>query len=157
MIKRILVSLANIESPDAARGDLEMTTDKRPDSSQADRNLLQRVKAHFHQRGYGLHRILDIRVERGGVVIQGRVPTFHLRQIAVDCIKRVAGVTQVVDLIEVVDDSRQRRVNNNSDEEQESSAISTQHGGDASYIASTTQDPHRLPVRNRHRLTSTRG
>jgi len=104
-----------------------MSLHQLPDSAAADRELLQRMKGFLHQRGYAPHRTLEISVERGVAMVQGRVPTFYLRQIAVECIKRVAGVTQVVDLIEVADDPRQRQPNDNSKDEQESSAVSTRH------------------------------
>ena len=45
-----------------------MTSDKLPDSVEADRGLFQRVKGFLYQRGYGLHRTLEISVERGVVV-----------------------------------------------------------------------------------------
>lgn len=52
-----------------------MPSDKLLNSVDADRDLLQRVKGFLHQRGYGPHRTLEIGVERGVVVVQGRVPT----------------------------------------------------------------------------------
>lgn len=134
-----------------------MTFDKLPEFAEADRNLLQRVKGFLHQRGYAPHRTLEISVERGVVVVQGRVPTFYLRQIAFECIKRVAGVTQVVDLIEVADDPRQRQANGNSEDEQESSAVSTPHRVVLPDLTRMAQDTHRSPVRNRHRLSSAKG
>ena len=45
-----------------------MTSEKLPDSAEADRFLLQRVKGCLHQRGYASHRTLEISVERGVVV-----------------------------------------------------------------------------------------
>lgn len=80
-----------------------MPTDKLLDSVEIDRDLRQRVKAHLHQCGYGPHKSLEVYAERGVVVVQGWVPTFYLRQIAIECIKRVEGVAHVVDLINVMD------------------------------------------------------
>ena len=117
-----------------------MSSEKLPDSREVDRDLRQRVKGFLHQRGYGPHRTLEIGIERGVVVVQGRVPTFYLRQIAVECVKRVAGVTQVVDLIEVADDPRQRQPNDNSENEQESPAAATRHRVDFSEMARTAHD-----------------
>jgi len=131
-----------------------MMTDKLPDSAEADRGLLQRVKGFLHQRGYAPHRTLEISAERGVVVVQGRVPTFYLRQIAVECIKRVAGVTQVVDLIEVADDPRQRQPNDNSKDDQESSTVSTRNRVDVPDMARTAHDARRSYFRNRHLLSS---
>lgn len=100
-----------------------MPSDKLPDSAEADRDLLQRVKFLLHQRGYATHRSLEISAERSVVVVQGRLPTFYLRQIAVECIKRVTGVTQVIDRIEVGDDPRQLK--DNADHQWKSPAIAT--------------------------------
>ena len=79
-----------------------MTTDKLPDSAEEDRVLLQRVKHCLDQRGYASLRTLEVSVERGMVVVQGRVETFYLRQIAIECIKRMSSLAQVVDRIKVV-------------------------------------------------------
>ena len=132
-----------------------MTSDKLPDSAEADRDLLQRVKGFLHQRGYAPHRILEISVEQGVAVVQGWVPTFYLRQVAVECIKRVAGVIQVVDLIEVAVDPRQP--NDNADDKRESPAVSKRHSVDLPDLTRTAQDTHQSPVRNRHRLSSAKG
>jgi osmotically-inducible protein OsmY len=83
-----------------------MTDEDPPDSAETDRDLHQRVTSLLQQRGYASHQALQINVERGVVVVRGRLPTFYLRQIAIECIKRVASVRQVVDLIEVGDDPR---------------------------------------------------
>lgn len=72
------------------------------DSDEADHELLQQVKSSLHQLGYRASGTLEIQIERGTAVLQGRVPTFYLRQIAVECVKRVTGVTQIIDRIDVV-------------------------------------------------------
>jgi len=72
-----------------------------PLSEEFDRDLLRRVRGFLYQKAYPRLRALDITVDRGIVVIRGQVPTYYLRQVAVECIRHVAGVTQVVDLIEV--------------------------------------------------------
>lgn len=100
-----------------------MLSDILPDSSEADRALLQRVKFVLHQRCYASHRSLEISAERSVVVVQGRLPTFYLRQIAVEWIKRVAGVTHVIDLIKVGDDPRQPQ--DHADHQLESPVIAT--------------------------------
>lgn len=74
-----------------------------PFSEEFDGDLLQRVTRFLHQKGYPPHLALEISIEQGVVVVQGRVPTFYLRQIAVECIKHVAGVARVIDLIKVED------------------------------------------------------
>ncbi len=93
-------------------------------SDEFDRDLLQRITQYLHHRGFAPHRTLEISVDRAVVVVRGRVPTFYLRQIAVECIKRVAGVTQVVDLIEVADRPIQRHAIDNSADDQNSPDLS---------------------------------
>ena len=66
-----------------------------------DCHLLDRVRAFLCQRGYAPLRTLTVAVERGVVVLQGVLPTYYLRQVALACSKRVAGVTAVIDHIEV--------------------------------------------------------
>lgn len=132
-----------------------MPSDKLPDSAESDRDLLQRVKSFLHQRGYASHRSLEISAERSVVAVQGRLPTFYLRQIAVECIKRVAGVTQVIDLFEVSDDPRQP--NDNADDQREHLVITTRHCVDFLDLARAAHVVHRPQIHNRHRLSSVKG
>lgn len=130
-----------------------MPSDKLPDFAEAERDLLQRVKGFLHQRGYGPHRTLEISVERGVVVVQGLMPTFYLRQLAVECIKRVAGVTQVVDLIKVVDGAVQPQATDSPVDVQESPTESTRHRADVPDMAGTAKDASRPYFRRRHLLS----
>lgn len=98
-----------------------MKTDKLQDPAEEDRALLQRVQRCLDQCGYASLRSLEISVERGVVLIQGRVPTFYLRQIAIGCIMRAACASQVVDRIEVVDAPNQCQPSADEDAEQEPS------------------------------------
>lgn len=134
-----------------------MPSDKLPNSAEADHDLLQQVKSFHYQPGYGPHKALEINAERGVVLVQGRVPTFYLRQIAVECINRVAGVTQVIDLIEVVDGPVQRQVNSNVEDEQDSSESSMRHRMDLQDMAQTGRDSLQTHARDRHQLSSARG
>ncbi|QDU29266.1 BON domain protein [Anatilimnocola aggregata] len=122
-----------------------MALDNSPDTAEADRNLLQRVNGFLCQRCRWSHRALEVSVERGVAVVQGQVPTFYLRQVAVECIKRVAGVTQVVDLIQVADEPRQRHLTGNSNDGQESSFVSKQQRAEAegtAGVANCKPRPH---------------
>jgi osmotically-inducible protein OsmY len=56
----------------------------------------------LHQKGYVQHQAMNITVEHGTVTVEGSVPTWHLRQVAVECIRRVAGVVRIVDRIHVM-------------------------------------------------------
>lgn len=72
-----------------------------PDSVEADCDLVLRVRNLLHQRGYEPLRTLQISVEQGAVVVRGTVPAYYLRQVAVECARRVAGVNRLIDRIEV--------------------------------------------------------
>ena len=129
--------------------------------------LLQRVKGFLHQRGYAPHRTLEISVELGVVVVQGRVPSYYLRQIAVECIKRVAGVTRVFDRIEVdrieadqieVEDRPGRSLSNNNIEgEQKSAAPWFRPRIDLPDMAQTSRDAHQKRARRGSFLSSAKG
>ena len=129
--------------------------------------LLQRVKGFLHQRGYAPHRTLEISVELGVVVVQGRVPSYYLRQIAVECIKRVAGVTRVLDRIEVdrieadqieVEDRPDRSLSNNNIEgEQKSAAPWFRPRIDLPDMAQTSRDAHQTRARRGSFLSSAKG
>ncbi|MDP1562188.1 MAG: BON domain-containing protein [Pirellulaceae bacterium] len=73
-----------------------------PDLVDADCDLFLRVRDLLHQRGYEPLRTLEICVERGVVIVQGTLSAYYLRQVAVECIRRVAGVDRFIDRIEVV-------------------------------------------------------
>ena len=132
-----------------------MLPDELPDSSEADRALLQRVNLLLRQRGYASHRSLEISAEQSVVVVQGRLPTFYLRQIAVECIKRVAGVTHVIDLIEVGNDPRQPQ--EYADHQPESPVNATRDCMDFPDLAHAANVVHRPQLRQRNRLSSVKG
>ena len=134
-----------------------MTLDQLPDFAEADRDLLLRVKGFLHQRGYGPHRTLAITVERGVVLVRGRVPTYYLRQVAVECIKRVAGVTQLIDRIEVVYLTDDCPVNECPADEPKISTISTEHRVDLPDVAPAAQRGSQSPFQRRRLLTTAKG
>lgn len=45
--------------------------------------------------GYASLLFVDIEVEQGRVILRGRVPTYHLKQVAQSLIKRLPGVSRV--------------------------------------------------------------
>ena len=75
-------------------------------SESSDTNLRHNVVTTLYQTGYYQHRTLDIEVDHGTVIVEGDVPTWHLRQIALECIRRVAGVVRIVDRIRVATKSQ---------------------------------------------------
>lgn len=71
-----------------------------------ENNLRNNVVSALRQKGYRHHRMLEINIDHGTVIVEGILPTYFLRQIAVECIKRVTGVVRVVDRIQVVRESQ---------------------------------------------------
>lgn len=69
-------------------------------------DLRQNVMLALDQKGYPHHRTLEVRTDHGSVIVEGALPTYHLRQVAIECIRGVPGVTSIVDRIRVLDDSQ---------------------------------------------------
>lgn len=131
-----------------------MHSDRLPDAAEAEHDLLLRVKGFLHQGRYGPHRTLAMSVERGVVVVQGRVPTYYLRQVAVECIKRVAGVTQVIDWIEVVYVPDECPVNECPADKPKTSTIAAEHRVDLPALSRKAQDTPRSQLGRRRLLSS---
>jgi len=62
------------------------------------------VLAALHQKGYPHFGTLEIGLEHGNVIVEGVLPTYYLRQVAMECIRSVSGVTSVIDRIRVMDE-----------------------------------------------------
>lgn len=65
------------------------------DAASAD--LGDRVKQFLASQYFASFRKLDVTVSGDGIVLHGRVPNFHERQLAVALCGHVAGVHRVVD------------------------------------------------------------
>jgi hypothetical protein len=111
-----------------------------PPSKEFDDDLLQRVMCSLNQKGNMCLRALELAVDRGEVRVRGRVPTFYIRQVALECIKHVAGVTRVVDLIDVASGTGQRATNADSAVQMETASSSVQHRHDISDQKVAAQD-----------------
>ena len=72
-----------------------------PPSTESDRLLEQQVVRCLNQRNHLPHRVLKIEVDQGVVIVRGRLPSFFLRQVAIECIRRVPGVIRIDDEIHV--------------------------------------------------------
>ncbi len=66
-----------------------------------DRQLESRVMSFLQRHRLFSARQLTVRSSQGLVTLSGEVPSFYLRQLCVECSKRVAGVVRVVDRIRV--------------------------------------------------------
>lgn len=81
-----------------------MTLSFEPPTNAGDRDLEQRVRAFLFDRGYGALRRVKVEASNGVVALRGNLPSFHMRQLAVECTKRVAGVRDLIDCIQIVSD-----------------------------------------------------
>lgn len=64
-------------------------------------DLANRVKSFLAGRHFGPLRSLRVEVLGDTVLLAGTVSSFHERQVALECCKRVAGVRHVVDEVVV--------------------------------------------------------
>lgn len=76
------------------------------DHTECSDDLLGRIYRLLLQQGYPHHRRLQIRLEQDTedkniVRVEGEVPSFYLRQVALECIKRVPGVERIIDCMQV--------------------------------------------------------
>jgi osmotically-inducible protein OsmY len=69
--------------------------------NQLDRDLERRV-VNFINQQFPRLRTVEVEAVQGVVTINGRVGTFYERQLCIHCCQRVAGVTGLVDKVEVV-------------------------------------------------------
>ena len=71
------------------------------DSDPSDHDIEDRVKAAFAGLTLPCLKRLEVGVRDGIAFLDGRVPNFYQRQLAIHACQRVAGVREVVDSIEV--------------------------------------------------------
>ena len=83
------------------KGDISVQANTDSLSASFASDLCETVVSSLGQTGYMEHRSLRIRVDDGTVIVEGILPTWFMRQVALECIKRVAGVNGVVDRIQV--------------------------------------------------------
>lgn len=86
-----------------------------PPPEELDINVIEKVRTCLQLSGHTFHLLVEISAKGGVVLVQGKVRTFYLRQVAVECIKRQRGVIQVIDLIEVADCPTARQPSDNMD------------------------------------------
>jgi osmotically-inducible protein OsmY len=68
----------------------------------ADQRLAQEASRALREAGLPALRELEIEVTRGVVVLWGRVPTYHQKQLAQATIQRLEGVRGIANGLEVV-------------------------------------------------------
>ena len=72
------------------------------DANAADRDLEQRVLNFIAGRYVSGLRYVEVQAEAGTVTLRGNVPSYHTRQLCLECCRHVAGVVRVVDRLKVV-------------------------------------------------------
>lgn len=75
-----------------------------PHDGTPDEQLRHRVCLFLQSLQLAIARRLQVDVQNGVVIVEGVARSYYERQMAVACVKRVAGVRQVVDRIVVHDD-----------------------------------------------------
>ena len=68
----------------------------------ADEDLRQRVESYLLSKRFDCFRELDVDVSGGVVTLSGVLKNEHMRHVALNCCRRVAGVQEIVDHIELV-------------------------------------------------------
>lgn len=68
----------------------------------SDGNLIQDVARALRATGRPALRALDIEVSAGIVILWGRVPSYHQKQLAQEAARSVAGVSGIANGLEVV-------------------------------------------------------
>lgn len=69
----------------------------------AEEDLARRVARFLYSHQPALWRRIDVAADGDTVTVQGTVCSFYDRQLAIACIRRVAGVRHVVDLLTVAE------------------------------------------------------
>ncbi|HEX4143840.1 MAG TPA: BON domain-containing protein [Pirellulales bacterium] len=72
---------------------------------EADRDLERRVTAFLADRNLPALRRLGVRSHRGVVTLRGQVRSFYEKQLGGESARRVAGVIDVIDAIQVASDA----------------------------------------------------
>jgi len=134
-----------------------VSLERMSDTDEADRELLYQVKTSLQHRGYWSIRSLEIRVKQGIAVVQGQVPTFYMRQIAVECIKCVGGVTKIIDRIDVVYIPDDFRVTESNSGESKTSTVSSLHQVDSPIMTRAAQNKPQTDFRQRLILSPAKG
>jgi hypothetical protein len=71
------------------------------DTESPDAELQSRARAYLISRKFSAFRRLDVVADRGVVGVSGSLASYYERQVAVESLRRVAGVRRVVDRIVV--------------------------------------------------------
>lgn len=71
-------------------------------SEHHDRDLELRVTNYLFGRQVPALRQIEVEADNGTVTLRGSVHSFHHKQLCIHCCRRVAGVIELVDEVQVV-------------------------------------------------------
>ena len=71
------------------------------ESNENNIELARRVERYLHSKQIRSLRSVSVEAERGRVVLRGDVGSFYEKQLCLNCTRRVAGVLDLVDEIQV--------------------------------------------------------
>ena len=66
-------------------------------------DVTETARDRLRNSPYAPLRSLSCNLESGGLVLRGRLPSFHHKQLAQETVRRLAGIRQIINEIEVVD------------------------------------------------------
>lgn len=75
--------------------------DRRTECSFPSQGILEAARACLRKSSSTVVRAVSCDYDRGALVLRGRVPSFYCKQLAQETVARVAGDTQVTNVIEV--------------------------------------------------------
>ena len=80
-----------------------LPTTQSPLPRAAEEDLVRRVRQFLRSQLPALSRRIEVAAAGDTVTVEGTLRSFYDRQLAIACIRRVAGVRHVVDLVTVVE------------------------------------------------------
>jgi hypothetical protein len=86
-----------------------MSISTKPSLDPADHDLKRRVALFLAGRHVLSLRRLEVEARGGTVTLRGRVGSFYEKQLSRQCCRRVAGVVELIDRVEVIETRRCRR------------------------------------------------
>lgn len=92
-----VLSMGAPDSPDA--GDSPDAVDS-PDTEVATQAVVER---HLRRSSYASLRSIDCQVSAGTARLSGQLPSYFLKQTAQEIVRRIAGVEQIHNHLEVID------------------------------------------------------
>lgn len=70
-------------------------------ASVTDADLQTRITSHLETRGYPSFRDLTVAARQGVITLDVRLPSYYVKQVAIETCRHIAGVMQVIDAIQV--------------------------------------------------------